>query len=138
MVTTINALQFAADPDAAAELLRVTAVGGYVAVANWAERAGNQLDAIDAALNDEPGEDGDLRLPGGLEDLLGSAGAVVVDAGSIDVPGKCPTTRRWSSGILFGEDLASGPLVVEAARPFRTPSGGYRFSNCFLYAIGRR
>ena len=139
VVTAINALQFAEDPDAAAaELLRVTVPGGRVAVANWAERAGNELDAIDAALNDEPGEDGELRLAGGLEGLLADAGADVVDAGLVEVPFEVPDEEALVAAILFGEDLASGPLVVEAARPYRTASGGYRFHNRFRYVLVRR
>ncbi|MFG1927712.1 class I SAM-dependent methyltransferase [Cryptosporangium sp. NPDC048952] len=139
VVTAINALQFADDRDtAAAELLRVTAPDGWVAVANWAERANNQLDAIDAALNDEPGEDGDLRLPGGIEHLLIDAGAHVVETGLIEVPFEVPDDDALVAAILFGEDPASGPLVIEAARPYRTGSGGYRFLNHFRYALARR
>ncbi|GAA0238975.1 class I SAM-dependent methyltransferase [Cryptosporangium japonicum] len=139
VVTAINALQFADDPEAAAaELLRVVGPGGWVAVANWAERAGNQLDAIDAALNDEPGTDGDLRRPGGLEELLADVGADVVDSGLVDVPFEVPDEAALVAAILFGEDPESAPLVVEAARPYRTESGGYRFRNRFRYALARR
>ncbi|WP_211247896.1 class I SAM-dependent methyltransferase [Cryptosporangium arvum] len=139
VVTAINALQFADDPDAAAaELLRVAAPGGWVAVANWAERSGNELDAIDAALNDEPGIDGELRLPDGLAELLADVGADVVESGLIDVPFEVPDENALVAAILFGEDPDSAPLVVEAARPFRTESGGYRFHNRFRYALARR
>lgn len=139
VVTAINALQFAENPDAAAaELLRVTVPGGRLAVANWAERAVNELDAIDAALNDEPGVDGDLRVPGGLEELLADVGADVVEAGLVEVPFEVPDDDALVAAILLGEDLASGPLVVDAARPFRTSSGGYRFTNRFRYVLARR
>jgi len=139
LVTAINALQFTDDPDAAvAEMVRVAAPGGLLAVANWAERARNEIDAIDAALNDEPGEDGDLRLPDGLPDLLGAAGVEIVDAGLVEVPWEVPDDEALVAGILLGEDPESGPAIIEAARAFRTASGGYRFVNHFRYAIGRR
>lgn len=139
VVTAINALQFADDPDTAAEeLLRVTVPGGWLAVANWAERAGNELDAIDAAMNDEPGVDGDLRLPGGLEGLLRDIGAHVVDAGLVEVPFEVPDDDALVAAILLGDDPGSGPSIVEAAAPFRTSTGGYRFRNRFRYALAHR
>ena len=63
VVTAVNALQFADDTiDALAEFARVLAPGGYVAVANWAEGARNDIDAIEAAVAaaDGAGVDGEL------------------------------------------------------------------------------
>jgi hypothetical protein len=61
VVTAVNALQFADDTvDALAEFARVLAPGGYVAVANWAEGARNDLDAIEAAVAAADGGAGDL------------------------------------------------------------------------------
>jgi hypothetical protein len=54
-VAAINALQFAEDTlDALAELVRVTAPGGLVAIANWAESDRSDLKTIDAALAEGP------------------------------------------------------------------------------------
>jgi SAM-dependent methyltransferase len=65
VVTAVNALQFADDTvDALAEFARVLAPGGYVAVANWAEGARNDLDAIEAAV---------AAADGGADDLVGGA-----------------------------------------------------------------
>src|SRR5687767_11112269 len=50
-VLAVNAFQFAEDQDAAlAEAARVLAPGGVVGLAGWAERARNDLDALNAAL----------------------------------------------------------------------------------------
>src|SRR3990170_3123621 len=50
-VLAVNAFQFAEDQDAAlAEAGRVLVPGGVVGLAGWAERARNDLDAINAAL----------------------------------------------------------------------------------------
>ncbi|TQS41349.1 class I SAM-dependent methyltransferase [Cryptosporangium phraense] len=138
LVTAINALQFADDPDAAvAEMLRVTVPGGHVAVANWAERARNDLDVINAALADEPLEDGDLRLPGGLEEMLEPAADV--RSGLVEVPWTAADDHDLVAGLLFGEDDPSlARTILDAARPFRTETGGYRFVNHFRWAMGTK
>jgi SAM-dependent methyltransferase len=137
LVAAVNALQFADDlPTAVAELARVAAPGGRIALANWAEHASNELDAIDAALGDGPAEDSELRLPGGLERLLSGAGLELADAGVVEVPWEAPDDAGLTAGILFGEDdPGQAALIVDAARPFRLATGGYRFLNHFRYAV---
>ncbi|MFI5959093.1 class I SAM-dependent methyltransferase [Cryptosporangium sp. NPDC051539] len=138
VVTAINALQFADDPDAAAaEMVRVAVPGGSVIVANWSERARNELDVINTALAGEPLEDGDLRLPGGLEDLLADAGVRDINAGLVDVPWEVPDDEALIAGILLGEE-GPVPTILDAARPFRTATGGYRFLNHFRWASGTK
>jgi len=146
LVTAFNALQFAEDTlDALAELARVTAPGGHVAVVNWAEDARNDLttveDAVAAAAGEEPRPEGGLRRAGGLEKLFAEGGLEVVAAGLVDVPWSAPDDDTLVRGVLLGEDAATvaatAPVVVEAARPFRAPDGGYRLSNAFRYAVGR-
>jgi SAM-dependent methyltransferase len=146
VVTAFNALQFAGDTlDALAELVRVTVPGGQVAVANWAEGDRNDLDTIEAAVaaaaGEEPLPDGDLRQPGGLERLLADAGLADVAAGLVEVPWEAPDDAALVGGVLLGEDPATtsarAPAVLTAARPFRTPAGGYRLLNAFRYAAGR-
>jgi SAM-dependent methyltransferase len=145
VVTAVNALQFAGDPlDALAELARVTVPGGRVAVANWAERERNDLDTIEAAVataaGEEPLPDGDLRQPGGLEQLLADAGLAGVSAGLVEVPWEA-SDDALARGVLLGEDPATisarAPAVLAAARPFRTAVGGYRLVNSFRWAAGR-
>jgi len=147
LVTAINALQFADDTMAAlAELTRVTAPGGHVAIANWAEGDRNDLDSIEGAVaraaGDEPLPDGDLRMPGGLEELLRDGGLTVVAAGLVDVPWHAGDDDTLVRGVLLGEDpdtiADTAPTVLAAARPFRRPDGGYLLRNAFRYAVGSR
>ncbi|WP_154794079.1 class I SAM-dependent methyltransferase [Occultella kanbiaonis] len=145
VVTAVNALQFADDTvDALVEAARVTRPGGLIAIANWAEGALSDLDAIEAALaaeaGEDPGPDGDLRVPGGLEEVLAEAGLDVREAGLVDVPWVVPDAVALVRGVLLGEDAAAQAAgtatVLEAARSFRTPDGGYRLVNRFRFAVG--
>lgn len=146
LVTSFNALQFADDTLAAlAELVRVAAPGGIVAVANWAEADRNDLntieDAVAYAAGEEPLPDGDLRQPGGLAKLFRDGGLEVVSAGLVELPWHAPDDDVLVRGVLLGEDpagmAAAAPTVIAAARPFRAPDGSYRLGNAFRYAIGR-
>ncbi|WP_306206092.1 class I SAM-dependent methyltransferase [Actinoplanes sp. RD1] len=138
LVTAFNALQFADDTDAAlAEMVRVTEPGGRVAVANWAEAARNDLDAIERALNDgESAPDGDLRREGGLTELLTDGGLIGVTAGLVAVPWRVPDEDALVRGILLGEQPDLAPEVVAAARPYRKSDGSYELMNHFRCAIG--
>jgi hypothetical protein len=142
VVTAVNALQFADDTvDALAEFARVLAPGGYVAVANWAEGARNDLDAIEAAVaaadggaddlvggaeegagdegagdggDDDGDEDaGDLRVAGGLEAVLREAAFDVVAAGLVAVPWFAADDDALVRGVLLGED----PSVLRELAP---------------------
>jgi SAM-dependent methyltransferase len=146
LVASINAVQFADDTLAAlAEMVRVTVPGGHVGIANWAEGDRNDLDTIEHAVSraagEEPSPDGDLRIPGGLEELLHDGGLTDVTAGLVTVPWRAPDDDTLVGGILLGEDpatvAATAPTVIAAARPFRTPDGGYLLVNAFRYAVGR-
>lgn len=104
------------------------------------------LKVIDAAVAAAAGEtlvpDGDLRMPGGLEALFGDGGLTVVTAGTVGVPWEAPDDHTLVRGVLLGEDedamTKAAPAVLDAARPFRTPEGGYRFVNTFRHAVGRK
>ena len=108
-------------------------------------RGPHDLNAIEAAVADAAGEeplpDGDLRQPGGLEQLLADAGLDVVTAGLVELPWEAPDDDTLVRGVLLGEDpagmAAGAPTVLAAARPFRTAAGGYRLANAFRYAVGR-
>ncbi|WP_210507007.1 class I SAM-dependent methyltransferase [Naasia sp. SYSU D00057] len=145
-VVAVNALELTGDPELAlAEAMRVTVPGGVVAVANWAEGARNDVDAIEAAVaeayEEEPSPDGPLRLPGGLERLLTAAGLDVVASGTVPAVWEAADEDALVRGILLGEDdaglAAAAPVVVAAAEPFRTAGGGYRLVNAFRFAVGR-
>ncbi|MGI5187296.1 class I SAM-dependent methyltransferase [Promicromonospora sp. CA-289599] len=147
VVLAVNAFQFAEDQDLAlAEARRVLAPGGVVGLAGWAERARNDLDAINVALaaadDDEPPEDGPLRVEGGLAGVLGGAGWDVLGAGVVPVAWTARGDTDLVRGILFGEEESTiadlAPVVVDAAAPFRLPDGGYRLTNAFRWAVARR
>jgi len=149
VVTAVNSLQFADDTiEALAELARVLAPGGYIAIANWAEGARNDLDAIEAAVAAADGEDvdddlpveGDLRAAGGLEALVAEAGLELVGAGLVEVPWSAADDDTLVRGVLLGEDPSVlrelAPVVVAAARPFRV-GDGYRLNNSYRYVVAR-
>lgn len=145
LVTSVNALQFAEDTfDALAEFARVAGSGRSIGIANWAEGDRNDLDVIERAVaqayGEEPTPDGDLRRPGGLEEVLREAGLAVTAAGLVAVPWLAADDDALVRGVLLGDDppsqAATAAVVVGAARPFRT-SDGYRLINHFRYAVAR-
>jgi SAM-dependent methyltransferase len=143
VVTAVNVVQFAEDPVAA--LTEFGRVGGLVVIAGWAEGSRNDLNTIDDAVSlaagEEPREDGEHRLPGGLERLVYNANLGLVKAGLVEVPWQAPDDDTLVRGVLLGEDpatmAATAPTVIDAARPFRTGSGGYRLVNAFRYVVAR-
>ena len=161
VVTAVNALQFADDTvEALMEAIRLTRPGGLVAVANWAERAVNDLDSIDAALaiadGDDPMPDGDLQLLGGLEKILLEVGLKPIGSGTVAVPWRAADATALLRGVLLDdpvpatvsetrdrrdtgshEELTTRDLVIAAARPFRREDGSYVLHNTFRFAVGR-
>ncbi|MET0237423.1 MAG: methyltransferase domain-containing protein [Kibdelosporangium sp.] len=143
VVTAVNVLQLAEDPVAA--LAESGRVGRLVVVAGWAEGRRNDFDVVEAAVSlaadEEPREDGELRLSGGFERVAKQAGLDVLKAGLVEVPWRAPDDATLVSGVLLGEDpatiAATASTVIEAARPFRTEDGGYRLVNAFRYAVAR-
>jgi SAM-dependent methyltransferase len=143
----VNAFQFADDQDRAlAEAGRVLAPGGVLGLAGWAERARNDLDAINSALaaadDEDPPQDGPLRVEGGLAEVFHGAGWELLDSGVVPVAWTARHDTDLVRGILFGErdatiaDLA--PVVVAAAAPYRRSDGTYRLVNAFRWAVARR
>jgi SAM-dependent methyltransferase len=144
---SVNAFQFAEDQERAlAEAGRVLAPGGVVGLAGWAERARNDLDVINSALaavdDEQPPEDGPLRVEGGLADALRGAGWDVLDDGVVPVPWTARRDTDLVRGILVGEDASTiaelAPVVRRTAAPFRRPDGSYRLMNAFRWAVARR
>lgn len=145
VVTAVNSLQFADDTlDALAEAKRVLKPGGLIAVANWAEGALNDLNAIESAVAEKAGDetlpDGDLRPEGGLERLFGDAGLEVVASGIVDMPWFAPDKATLVRGVLLGEDdevmAALAPVILGASEQFETPEG-YVLNNAFRFVVGR-
>jgi SAM-dependent methyltransferase len=146
VVTAVNALQFADDTlEALGEMMRVAGPGGRIAVANWADRAHNDIDTVEVAVaaadGEQPQPDGDLRVAGGLEELFRDAGLELIASGLVEAPWEATDDDTLVRGVLLGapseEQRATAAVVLDAARPFRRPEGGYLLSNAFRYAIGR-
>jgi SAM-dependent methyltransferase len=146
VATAFNSLHFAEDTlDAVAEVARVVVPGGLVAIANWAEAHRNDLSTIEEAVALAAGEDmypdGDLRLPGGIQELFADGGLDLVTAELVELVWEPVDDDALVRGVLLGEDAtgieAGAVTVLEAARPFRQPAGGYRLVNSFRFAVGR-
>lgn len=145
VVTAVNALQFAEDPEVAlAEVRRVLAPCGRFGVAVWAERALNDVDVLETAVAAADGEelrsDSADRGAGGLDAALADAGFAVVASGLTRVVWEAPDDASLVAGILLGEDASVlrdlGPVVIDAATPFRGADGAYRLVNHVRWTVG--
>ncbi|MGL5908932.1 MAG: class I SAM-dependent methyltransferase, partial [Phycicoccus sp.] len=143
---SVNALHFALDPDAALlEMSRVTATGGLLAVANWAEAERNDVDAVEDAVARAAGAEvrpgGPERDAGGLEDLFRRCRLEVLTSGVVAAPWTAADDDALIRALTIGETIASAAArssaILDAARPFRRRSGGYVLDNAFRYVIGR-
>jgi SAM-dependent methyltransferase len=146
VVTAVNVLHVADDPGAAlAEAVRVATPGGLVAVCGWADRSLVALDAVEVALAEDDGEppadESPVRQEAPARRLLEDAGLVVEHVELVEVPWVAADDDALVRGMLLGEDAAGladrGPVVLRAARPYRTADGGYRFRNTFRLLVGR-
>ena len=139
-VTAFNALQFADDTfDALDEMARVLKPGGRIVIANWAERALNDLDAIELALSaDEPEPDGEMRVAGGLEALFDEAGLTLVASGVTKAPWSAADGDELVRAVLLGEDASVmtelAPVVLEAAAHLKR-GDGYELTNAYRWAV---
>ena len=146
VVTAVNALHLADDESAAlAELRRVLAPGGAIALAGWAEASANELDVVERAVAAADGEplppDPATRAPGGFEAALRAAGCTGITSGVVEAPWTAEDADALVAGVLLGDDLGVlaelGPVVVDAAQRFRTPDGRYVLHNRLRWAVGR-
>lgn len=143
VVTAVNAFQFADDPiNALAEFSRVLVPGGLIAIANWAEAALNDVDAIERALSDdEAGDESKLRLEGGQQQLLEAFGLEVVATGLVEAPWHAADDDILVRGVLLGEDADGqqrlADTVKQAAARYRAATGGYVLSNALRFAVAR-
>lgn len=141
VVLAVNALHLADDPDAAlAEMLRVTRAGGRVGLAQWAESGRADLEAVELAVARAAGEDDVGRADPRLDALLREADLEGVRDGLVDVVWQAPDDDTLVRAALLGEDAegraATAGVVLEAAAPYRTDTGGYRFVNGVRWAVG--
>ncbi|HLX87704.1 MAG TPA: class I SAM-dependent methyltransferase [Acidimicrobiales bacterium] len=153
VVTSFNAVQFAADPvNALREAARVTAEGGRVALVTWGDPERCDIRFVLAAVaplmpSPPPGAPGPFALsaPGKLEELA-VAGGLRPEKGA-DVP--APFTFN-DLDVALRIQLSAGPFrramahsgedvvrkaVADAFSAFRQPDGSYRLHNEFRYLI---
>lgn len=143
VVLSVNALHLTEDPVVALrEAARVTRPGGTIALATWADAAHHDLDTIHRGLaraldDDEPFDDPDERLEGGLAAWFDEAGLTLVDQGL--------ESWHWSpddlvAAVLLGEDPDTieqrRDLVLEVAAPFRD-GDGHRLATAFRWVVAR-
>lgn len=153
VVTSFNAVQYAADPVAALqEAARVTKSGGHVAIVTWgnAERCDIRfvLTAVAPLMPaPPPGAPGPFALsePGRLEEFARTAGLQPERAADVPTPFTfddldAALRIQLSAGPLqraiehSGEDVVR-KAVAEAFAAFRRPDGSYRLENEFRYLV---
>ncbi|MET9230452.1 class I SAM-dependent methyltransferase [Lentzea sp. NPDC003310] len=134
VVTAFNALFFADDPDLAfAEAVRVSR--DYVVVCQWHPEIPSDLLEIGKVVRGGGGRKG-ATLPKAREEL------------TIDIPQEHPDEATMLRSFLSvgsyqrviekeGEEEVVEKIKV-AAEPFRSPDGGYRFSNKYLMSVFRK
>ena len=130
VVTSFNAIQYAADPAAAvAQLARVCRPGGQVAIGVWGDPGRCQTEALFARLRSlappPPGTPAPLAVSdsGVVEGLLEKAGLTVSGGGEAPVSFcYADHEQAWTAHV------SAGPLqkVVEIAGPERRPAGPAR------------
>ncbi len=155
VVTAFNSVQYATSPSAVfAELARVCAPGGYVAIGMWGDSARCETEAVFARLRSlappPPGTPAPLRIsePGCIEGLLEGAHLSVSGGGEVS----CPFTFRdaehaWeahsSAGAIYkfidavGADKVRDTIasVLEADRK---SDHELRQDNVFRYVIATK
>ncbi|MCR3748776.1 class I SAM-dependent methyltransferase [Lentzea californiensis] len=134
VVTAFNALFFARDPDEAfAEAVRVSK--DYVVVCQWHPEIPSDLLVVGRAVRGTSGRRG-ATLPEPQEQL------------TIDIPLTQPDEATMLRSFLSvgsyqriieseGEEEVAEKIKA-AVEPFRTPDGGYRFSNKYLMSLFRK
>lgn len=153
LVAGFNSFFFAADMvEALREARRVTKPGGAVAVQVWGHPDRCDLTpvlrAIASLRSDRPAPGGPaLHEAGVLEGIAASAGLSPEAAWdsrlAMEMPGEDALVRRLLSPGPVGEAIAAAgeaavaDAILEAAKPYRTPEGGYRLLNEWHYLVAR-
>jgi SAM-dependent methyltransferase len=146
VVLAVNALQFAADFVATLrEAARVTASGGRVGIANWAEPEHREI--LDVAVPMRGGETppaAPYTTADGLAALARAAGLEPEDGGLVDVPFVVPDQATLERAFLadvppegLEDEAEERAAIAAAAAPFRRPDGSYRLENRFRWLLTR-
>src|SRR5689334_1711608 len=155
VVTSFNAIQYAADPAAAvAQLARICRAGGQVAIGVWGDPGRCQTEALFARLRSlappPPGTPAPLAVsdPGVVESLLEKAGLTVTGGGET-----AASFRYADHEQAWTAHASAGPLqkVIEIAGPDavrqvmrdvleadRKPDGELRQDNVFRYVVAAK
>jgi SAM-dependent methyltransferase len=153
VVTGINSVQYAADPEAAIrEAGRVTRAGGAIFLLVWGREEHTELVAmlrafgslLPAAPPDAPGPFS-LSYEGTLDGLVTRAGLTTRDAGYFDATFDYQDEDAMLRGLTAGgpavlASRAAGPAAVRdalssALAPYRTDSGRYRIETEWRYVL---
>jgi SAM-dependent methyltransferase len=153
LVTSFNAIQFAADPAAAlSEAKRVLTTNGQFAMVTWGDYERCDIRWVFAEIGPllpppPPGAEGPFALsaPGRLESLVASAGLSPVDSGDVAAPFTFPDLEaalriQMSAGPLqrcvqvAGEEATRQALTRAFAHALQG-DGSYRLENEFRYLV---
>jgi SAM-dependent methyltransferase len=155
IVTSFNAIQYAADPAAAvSELARVCRAGGQVAIGVWGDPARCQTETLFARLRSlappPPGTPAPLAVSdhGVVEGLLDKAGLTVTGGGEAPVSFTYSDhdqawTAHTSAGPLHKVIDIAGPDTVrqvlhDVLQADRKPDGQLRQDNVFRYILATK
>ncbi len=144
VVTGLNALQYALDPELAlAEAGRVTRRTGRIAICKWGPPAENEFFAFLVAVGAN-GVRGDLlpeRDP--LEAALRATGLEVLASGDVPAPIEMTDEAALEAALvrakIEADPHAAGVEIdtIAAAAPYRRGDGTYRFENRLRYWVVR-
>ena len=156
VVTAIDSLQYAADPQQALwEARRVTKRGGQIFIATWGEPERCEATAYLVALKrllppGPPDASGPFTLSKAqaLRRFVEIAGLTPNDIVDVDVPFEYPNLEAALRGLLASGsavraiEIAGRERVVHdvtaAVAPFRLLNGGYRLRNSFRLMVATR
>jgi SAM-dependent methyltransferase len=153
VVTSFNAIQFAADPTAALrEAKRVMAPGGQFAIVTWGEFERCDIRWVFAEIGrllppPPPGAEGPFALsaPGRLEGLVESVGLAPTNSAMVAAPFTFPDLEsairiQMSAGPLqrcvqVAGEAATRQALSDAFAHARLDDGSYRLENEFRYLV---
>jgi SAM-dependent methyltransferase len=145
LVLAVNVLEMAGD-SALSELVRVTAAGGHIAVANWAEDELNDTEeleqAVDRRRGHPAGPPSNRRRQAALTALFTDAGLSVIVEDVVHLPFRADDDDALATAILLSAPASSSTrdkqALLVAARRFRRADGSYELTTAMRYAVARR
>jgi len=142
VVTALNAVQYALDPERAlTEAARVVRPSGRIVICKWGPPAGNEFFAFLAAFGAGGVRADNLPANDPVEDAIRCSRLEVLLTG--DVPAaidmadyEALTASLSRAGIAVDPITAPVPTsIAEAAARYRQPDGAYRFENRLTYWV---